>query len=93
MQVTPTAGLVAVLAVGIRAEELLADGGQGTGFEKLQPGLDGVVDIDLAAAADDKDAASTEKEGRVTLVSNPKMTHQFISTAGSHDMTMMVVMI
>jgi hypothetical protein len=50
--------LIAELAVGVLSKECLADGRGGGVFEKTQPSLEGVVDIDLAVAAHDDDATS-----------------------------------
>lgn len=52
-------GLVKELAVGVLAEQSLTHGGTSRVFQELQPGLEGIVDIDLSVSADDDNAAST----------------------------------
>lgn len=51
--------LVLEAAVLVLAEEREADGGQGVGLEKLQALLESVVDLDLAGAVEDDDAAGS----------------------------------
>ena len=51
------------LAIGVLAEQSLAYSRQCTLLEVLQPGFKGVVDIDLAIAADDEHAACAVEWG------------------------------
>lgn len=51
--------LVLEAAVLVLAEQRKTDGGQGVGFEELQALFEGVVDLDLAGAVEDGDAAGS----------------------------------
>jgi len=59
--------LVLEATVLVLAEEREADGGQGVGLEELEALFEGVVDLDLAGAVEDDDAAGSVW-GRVMLV-------------------------
>lgn len=50
-------GLVVEFAVGVLAKQCLSDCWGGRGLEEVEAGLEGVVDVDLAAAANDVDAS------------------------------------
>lgn len=51
--------LVLEAAVLVLAEQRETDRGQGVGFEELQALFEGVVDLDLAGAVEDGDAAGS----------------------------------
>jgi hypothetical protein len=51
--------LVLEATVLVLAEERETDGGEGVGLEELEALFEGVVDLDLAGAVEDHDAASS----------------------------------
>ena len=51
--------LVLEATVLVLAEKREADGGQGVGLEELEALFEGVVDLDLAGAVEDDDAAGS----------------------------------
>ena len=52
-------GLVEEFSARVLAEQSFSDSRGGSFLEELQPSLEGIVDIDLAAAADDDDTSGS----------------------------------